>query len=497
MGWMALQTKTHAPSRTIAVWVTVALSAFLVFASWAFASPVGSSPDDDFHLASIYCAGVESELCQDSSQLGAKQVAFSLLKANCFAQQEEVSAACQNDLGIFSNTELVETTRGNFWGQYPGTFYTAMNLLAGKDIQSSVISMRLFNSLIFVLLFSALLIGSSPKLRGRMGLLWLVTLVPLGLFIIPSTNPSSWAVMGVGTAFLSLFASQSAVGWRKVLLNVLYAVSVVLAAGARSDAAAFIILATGAALALQRPWKKLLSWWSVVPALGVVIAGISFIRAGQTVVLDTGFSTSGAAPTHGAVEIFFGNILNIPSLWLGVFGSWGLGWLDTQMPAIVWCGASAVFVALMFTSLKKASTSEYWVAGIIFAALAAIPIYVLQKSLVPVGAEVQPRYILPLLILLGAVVLVAFTGEEIKLSRVQAGVAAALLVIAQSIALYINLRRYVSGGLGGPILDLSPEWWWTMPIGPMWVWAIGSLAFAVCVAAVFSRFIAIPSRAQV
>jgi hypothetical protein len=93
--------------------------------------------------------------------------------------------------------------------------------------------------------------------------------------------------------------------------------------------------------------------------------------------------------------------------------------------------------------------------------------------------------------------LVAFTGEEIKLSRVQAVVAAALLAIAQSIALYINLRRYVSGGLGGPILDLSPEWWWTMPIGPMWVWAIGSLAFAVCVAAVFGRFIAMPSRVQV
>jgi hypothetical protein len=98
--------------------------------------------------------------------------------------------------------------------------------------------------------------------------------------------------------------------------------------------------------------------------------------------------------------------------------------------------------------------------------------------------------------LLAAVVLVAFSGKELKLSRVQAVVSAALLAIAQSIALYVNLRRYVSGGHGGPILDLSPEWWWTMPFGPMWIWVIGSVAFAVCVAVVFTRFVSTPERVQ-
>lgn len=478
-------------------WVGILLSTFIALSAWAFASPVGSSPDDDFHLASIYCANSSSELCAPSPTVNSRMVSSELLRSNCFAMQEDVSAACQADNKVFDKTEMVDTTRGNFVCQYPGLFYSTLSIFAGDDVQSSVLLMRLFNSALFVLLLSVLLIASPPASRKKIGLLWLVTMVPLGLFIVPSTNPSSWAVVGVGTAFLALFALYHAEGWRKILLGTTYAAGVTLAAGARADAAVLIVIATLTALALQHPIRRLLSWWSVLPLAGVIFSAIAYLNANQTNVLSTGISTNGAAPTHGAVEIFFGNILNIPSLWLGVFGSWGLGWLDTQMPAIVWCGASAVFVALMFISLKKASTREYWVAGIIFAALSAIPIYVLQKSLVPVGAEVQPRYILPLLILLAAVVLVAFTGDGIKLSRVQAVVASTLLVIAQSIALYINLRRYVSGGHGGPILDLSPEWWWTLPFGPMWVWAIGSLAFAVCVAAVFKRFVAIPSQVQV
>ena len=35
----------------------VPLLAILALACWALASPVGSSPDDNFHLASIWCAG--------------------------------------------------------------------------------------------------------------------------------------------------------------------------------------------------------------------------------------------------------------------------------------------------------------------------------------------------------------------------------------------------------------------------------------------------------
>jgi hypothetical protein len=30
--------------------------------------------------------------------------------------------------------------------------------------------------------------------------------------------------------------------------------------------------------------------------------------------------------------------------------------------------------------------------------------------------------------------------------------------------------------VNGVNLDASPEWWWSLPIGPMWIWAVGSLS---------------------
>ena len=33
-----------------------AISAFVALSAWAFASPPGSAPDDDFHLPAIWCS---------------------------------------------------------------------------------------------------------------------------------------------------------------------------------------------------------------------------------------------------------------------------------------------------------------------------------------------------------------------------------------------------------------------------------------------------------
>ena len=48
-------------------WVSVAiLSAILTLSGWALSSPIGSSPDDDFHLPSIWCGqGFRDGLCEE------------------------------------------------------------------------------------------------------------------------------------------------------------------------------------------------------------------------------------------------------------------------------------------------------------------------------------------------------------------------------------------------------------------------------------------------
>jgi hypothetical protein len=55
-------------------------------------------------------------------------------------------------------------------------------------------------------------------------------------------------------------------------------------------------------------------------------------------------------------------------------------------------------------------------------------------------------------------------------------------VIANAIALHVNMRRYLTGvDMGGWNLDNSAEWWWQIPVTPATVWVVGSVAFAFAV----------------
>jgi hypothetical protein len=98
---------------------------------------------------------------------------------------------------------------------------------------------------------------------------------------------------------------------------------------------------------------------------------------------------------------------------------------------------------------------------------------------VPVGSFVQPRYIHPLLILLALTTLSRLTGTGLQLSPAQRWLAVIGIGGANALALYVNLRRYVSGtdALAGN-LDAGREWWWPeLVISPMGVWFVGSAAF--------------------
>src|SRR5690606_9488364 len=108
----------------------------------------------------------------------------------------------------------------------------------------------------------------------------------------------------------------------------------------------------------------------------------------------------------------------------------------------------------------------------------ALPVYVLQQGGHTVGEALQPRYILPLLVLLGGVL--ALGSPRIPWSRRQFLLVAGALSVAHIFALHQNIRRYVTGIAGGSFnLNSGMEWWWSgLPLSPMAVWLVGSLSFA-------------------
>ena len=158
--------------------VLAPLALLIALVSWAFASPIGASPDDDYHLPSIWCGqGIREGLCEPGDSEAARTVPAALTKASaCFAFNPAQSAAC----ALPDSSVMVSTTRGNFVGDYPPVFYSTMSIFAGPDIGLSTLLMRAFNALLFVGISVALFFLLPTHRRSSLAVGAAISLVPLG-----------------------------------------------------------------------------------------------------------------------------------------------------------------------------------------------------------------------------------------------------------------------------------------------------------------------------
>lgn len=464
------------------------LAAFLLsLVSWSFASPVGATPDEEFHLMSIWCAaGDRTDLCETTENTAERRVADGLVTASCFAFNPDVTARCQN-LGAET---FSTTSRGNFSSNYPPVYYGLMSMFATNNVAASVISMRLFNS-VFLVGLLALTLRLLPFARRWPTVLAIaVTSVPLGQYLVASINPSGWAIMLVPISWLALHGSltESRPAKRYALAGI-YLLSVALAAGARGDAAVFVGLATVMAIVMtfQRQRDYLTRNLAVFSILGVGVLGgiVLFFSSAQAEVLIKGLpgmDSEGADAARnslsGALKLLAYNLQNVSSLWTGGFGTWPLGWDDTPMTAGVqfatlFAVAAVIVLTMVFVRGKA-------LAGIALnlAALVIVPVVILQLSAARVGQQVQPRYIFPLIVLL-IVALVSVGIEWDFRTRIPIIVGLVGLAVANASALFINMGRHINGL--GSMLSLNPDSWWWGSWSPWPILFLGSAAFGALV----------------
>jgi hypothetical protein len=472
------------PRRLVTWFVLVPILAVISLACWAFASPVGSSPDDDFHLASIWCAqGDRAPYCESTGDSASREVPKDLIFGSvCYDNQAATSASCQGkDYGTHPDV-TVQTERGNFEGLYPRVFYLAMSIFVGPNIQISVLAMRIAASVFFVAFSSALFLLLPRRLKPTLVVSLVISVVPLGLFVIASINPSGWAVLSAGTLLLSLLGYYETQGRRRIGLGVVAALAALVGAGARADAAAYAGIAVVVAVVLGFRRSKEFALASILPAALVVMAVLFYFSAGQSAATSTGVVPHSDAP----ISIFglVGAIgLQLPYLWAGVFGIWPLGWFDTPMPASVWAVAAFVFAGVVVAGLGLRYPRKWMATSIMLGALVLIPTFLLVQTRATVGNAIQPRYILPLIVMLAVVALLRSGPLLARPTWLQLVVVGAGLVMAQSLALHEVIRRYTTGtDVIGWNLDAHAEWWWAAAPSPLAVWMIGSVAFTAMIA---------------
>jgi len=460
----------------------------LALSSWAVSSPVGSGPDDDFHLASIWCGqGVRDGLCEEGSKPGSYLVPSTVVTNSlCFAFQENQSGYCPQ------SSELKETSRVNLRSnQYPSAYYWTMSWLATEDVESSVIAMRILNSLLAVSLISVITLLLPTQLRRIPIVSFVATLVPLGIFVIAGNNPSGPGLVSIVAFFssvLGLFTAKTP--GRRISFLLLSVISFLVGAGAREDLPAYLIFSTGLAWFLTTKFIRG-SRPSFLIFTGVSISALVFLVITYSSNSFIGYFLRGANwwGQETTLEGTFRNLIKLPDLWVGAFGYWGIGWLDTPLPSSVWAVSFSIFAILIFGAVRHFSRRQSLAVFAVLLALVFVPIYTLAVNGLLVGQIVQPRYLLPLLALLIATAMFRTNIESgLNLSRGQLTIIAVGLISANAIALHTNLRRYLTGLDTYQVsLNFGIEWWWIeRPSAsehfwpsPNYVWLFGVLAFAL------------------
>jgi hypothetical protein len=512
--------------RRIPLLALTPILATLTLMAWVFASPIGAGPDDDFHLVSAWCLGPAAAAapCEYDVTTDGFKVPVALTGIACFAFDPAESASCQGEDWTWSVNTLTDSNRGNFSGTHPPIFYAVTGALTGDDIQVSALLMRSLTVFLFVAITLALYLLLPAHRRPTLLWAWLLTSVPLGLFLFGTNNPSVWAWIGVGSTWIALLGYYETEGLRKAALGALFALTALMAAGSRADAALYTGFAIALVMVLASTRRRRFFVDSILPiAVGLVSlvlflgsyrnrGGVAGFTGESYVDPNTGSAadiSAGAAPdaVGGAVAgtaneavagapdqalsgfgLFSSNLLNQPALWNGVLGDWALGWLDTSMPAIVPAATVACFVAVCFFGLARMTVRKAIVVVAAVAVLLALPLYVLQAGSDVVGDQVQPRYLLPLVVLLAGLLLLTTPSRPIVLTLAQRVTVVVALSASQFVALHLNIRRYVTGiDQSGPNLDTGLEWWWQGPIGPNAVWLLGSLAYGLLVTILVSH----------
>jgi hypothetical protein len=463
--------------------------------SWGLASPVGSSPDDDFHLASIWCGQGQASGCQAAAASDERTVYRDLvIDSVCFAFNPNASASCQGaDFGQ-NPSDVVTTPRGNFTGLYPPLFYFTMRFLVGPDIDTSVLLMRAANSVLFVglvtLLFWLLPTHRRPTLLASL----VFSLVPLGMSLIPSTNPSSWAIISAGVLWLALLGVFETTGKRRLALGAVATASTVMGAGARADSAIYSGIAIMLVLFITFRRTRGYLMTVIFAAVLALVALALYLTSHQGNAAITGLASSTKGAGTDPITLALANLAYLPSLWAGVFGSWNLGWLDTALPPSVFVAALSCFAGLIFLGLGARVRRKGIAIIAVLAAMTVIPIVLLVQSNSVVGANYQPRYLLPLVIMLAGFVLFTVPERPINLTSVQGWLVVIGLSFANTVALETDIRRYVTGAnRPGLNLDAGVQWWWHLPFSPMTVWIVGSLAFAGTLVALNSLLRFVPA----
>ena len=464
--------------------VLAAGALFLTMLTWAFASPLGSTSDEWFHLGSIWCAnGVDGTDCLDFNEPGENGYyngVAAIEDGSCFLDNAAEYVRCE--------TAVAEPYPSNF-GLYPSSFYRVMNLFVTSHPTLSVLAMRLVNGLIAVALFAGVLMVS--KQRERLAWLtgYIFTLLPMTLYLTASIHPSGWAVTGTSTSWLFLQSAISTPREQKKKRNwsiALWVFSSLLVFASRYDAFMFVLFSNFVVLVITfKIFSRFRSFYLATAAVlgGVALYLTSRVNHMVSWIFDfpleqpQGWNKTSTWLTHYLIETPWVVIQSLGVEKLGM----GLGYIQSvTLPGGVWIFGIALLGSVLIVSAIRWSVEQV-VFLIVSYLLLAFVILSFNGRLDRDLFKLSGRYVLPIFsFIVGySIYLSKSPFQLIEIRRLRT-----VLISSLSVIHALSLYAVTETNVDGQSLSLEPihldsnGWWWTgFPIGPNFIVVIGTISF--------------------
>jgi hypothetical protein len=454
----------------------VSILLLLSFTAWSISSPVGSGVDADYHLGSIWCARGESAGLCESIDMAAQPeptavVPFMFQMCNgrniYFWPNCEVSDENPSTQTIRIAPEINQSV-----------YYWTTHFFASKNVNLSVVLIRLFNSVIASLVFFALMALSSDQLRKAVVISWTLTLTPNGIQLLSGINPRSWAVLGIMSswAFLYGFLTEEKANQRRRKLQLgCYLGAVTLTASARFDALLFVIFVSAVTLGIHFvDFEK----WSIKRFSQ--FAGLSVLAffAVQQIPKLKGALSFDVPEAFSAPQYFVFELVHLPEFvadWWGFsVGQQGNG------PGIIGLVGVSLFAIYMFALLQRADRRQMLAVSILsaFILLALFRATTAVLAIVPLSGVYTFGLVAPL-------IGITATYSHADINRLTSnGIAKFTVVLVgliHALSFYHWMEFFTRRGANTQFYDefsLAGTWWWDSSIDPNVVFGIGSVSFS-------------------